>query len=99
MVDDALDKVRDFEGIKQNVNGNDGWSARDLMPLLGYDKWENFTGVIGKAEVACKRSGYAISDHFRKARKMVEVGSNTVRPIDDYLLSRYACYLIAQNGS
>ncbi len=95
----AFDKVRGFEDIKQNVNGNDGWSARDLMPLLGYDRWENFTTVIGKAEVACERSGYAISDHFRKATKMVEVGSNTVRPTEDYLLSRYACYLIAQNGS
>ena len=55
--------------------------------------------MVGRAEVACEQSGYVINDHFRKARKMVELGSGAVRPVDDYRLTRYACYLIAQNGS
>lgn len=99
MADDVPERVQNFENIKRLDAEGEFWSARDLMPLLGYDKWDNFTGVIGKAEIACERSGYATMDHFRKARKMVEVGSNAVRPVDDYRLTRYACYLIAQNGS
>lgn len=98
-MDDMTKRVRIFEEVKQVVAGNEGWSARDIMPLLGYDRWENFSSVIAKAEAACKSSGYAIKDHFRKVTKMVEVGSNSVRPLEDYSLTRYACYLIAQNGS
>lgn len=99
MVGNELDRAKDFEGIKQSINGEEAWFARDLMPLLGYDRWENFTVVVTKAIVACKQSGDTTSYHFRKVTKMIETGKGAQRPTEDYLLSRYACYLIAQNGS
>lgn len=74
------------------------WYARDLQKVLGYERWENFINVIQKAQTACENSGVAVSDHFRDVTKMVSIGSNTQRPIEDIILTRYACYLIAQNG-
>ncbi|MBR4192509.1 MAG: DNA damage-inducible protein D, partial [Prevotella sp.] len=74
------------------------WSARDLQVLLGYSKWDNFTKVIEKAKDSCKNAGQSIEDHFPDVGKMVEVGSRADRQIVDYSLTRYACYLIAQNG-
>lgn len=74
------------------------WFARDLQKALGYNQWRNFLNVIAKAKNACKNSGYKISDHFVDISKMVELGSDALRKIDDIALSRYACYLIAQNG-
>ena len=74
------------------------WFARDLQKVLGYERWENFANVIQKAKTACENSSIEISDHFRNVTKMVEIGSNTQRPIEDIMLTRYACYLIAQNG-
>jgi DNA-damage-inducible protein D len=74
------------------------WLARDLQELLGYAKWENFTKVIGKARISCKNAGFEPSDHFLDVRKMVPLGSGAERQIDDIALTRYACYLIAQNG-
>jgi DNA-damage-inducible protein D len=92
--------MADFEGLVQAdpENGIEFWLARDLQPALGYTRWENFTNVIHKAKTACEISGYEVSDHFLDVTKMVDVGSGAQRPIEDIALTRYACYLIAQNG-
>lgn len=74
------------------------WYARELMSLLGYDRWENFDKAISRALDSCKTSGIEVSDHFREVTKMVTLGSGARRSVKDYMLTRYACYLIAQNG-
>lgn len=91
--------IKNFEDIKKiNLEGIECWRARDLMPLLGYDRWENFQKVINKAKNACVNSKQNENDHFLDITKMVDLGSGSQRAIKDYILSRYACYLIAQNG-
>ncbi|CAN0624335.1 DNA damage-inducible protein D [Burkholderia multivorans] len=88
-----------FESIKQvNDAGAEYWFARDLAPLLDYQDWRNFVQVIEKARVACERSGHLVDDHFGEVTKMVSLGSGARRSVPDYTLSRYACYLIVQNG-
>lgn len=88
-----------FELIKSvDENGNETWSARDLMSRLGYDKWENFEKVISKAILACKTSGLDPMGHFLAIRKESTGGNGAIIYSKDYILSRYACYLIAQNG-
>ncbi len=74
------------------------WFARELMPLLGYERWENFDKAINRAMESCETSGIEVSDHFREVTKMVLLGSGAQRSVKDYMLTRYACYLVAQNG-
>lgn len=87
-----------FEAVAVEVEGIECWSARKLQLLLGYFKCENFSKVIDKAKIACENAGSLVSDYFPDVRKMVNLGSGSEREIDDILLTRYACYLIAQNG-
>lgn len=88
-----------FEGHAQQTDGGiEYWLARDLQHLLGYAEWRNFGTVISKAKVACEVSGHPVSDHFVDVNKMVDLGSGSQREVDDLMLTRYACYLIAQNG-
>jgi DNA-damage-inducible protein D len=90
---------RDFEGIKKiDENGIEYWEARELLPVLGYEKWEKAEEVIGRAARACMNGGQDVDNHFHLTGKMVKIGSNTMREVRDYKLDRYACYLIAQNG-
>ncbi len=93
-------RLKTFEEIKRvNADGTEYWSARELSQVLGYERWENFQVVIEKAVASCKTSGVPVQDHFRDVTKIVSLGSGGSRPINDHELSRYACYLIAQNGS
>jgi len=93
------EEYKSFEQIKKiREDGTEYWNARELSEVLQYKKWENFAKVIDRAKLACNNSGLKIQDHFPEVRKMVEIGSNTVRELLDYELSRYACYLIVQNG-
>ncbi len=93
-----FDEIKHQENPQDKKEGIEFWLARDLQKLLGYSKWENFNLVINKAKKACETSNHNIADHFVDANKMVEIGSKTQRPIDDIMLTRYACYLITQNG-
>ncbi len=88
-----------FEKIRQSDKaGSEYWSARDLQPVLEYGSWDKFKRVIEKAMLACEQSGHSIDDHFSLMGKMVTIGSGASRKIEDYQLSRYACYLVVQNG-
>ncbi len=79
-------------------SGVEFWFARDLQHLLAYRKWDNFQNVLSKAKTACEVSGHQVSDHFPEVRKMVKIGLDVPKEIIDFMLTRYACYLIAQNG-
>ena len=92
-------KNKTFDEIKHiDEYGNEYWYARELMTILQYSKWQNFEKIINKAVEACKNSKITISEHFTDVRKTLEIPNNAVKEIIDYKLSRYACYLIAQNG-
>ena len=99
MKSDEIKKLfAQFEAAAAELEGVECWSARELQKLLGYSKWENFEKVIQRAKEACQHAGEEIQCHFPDVRKMVKIGSGAEKEIDDILLTRYACYLIAQNG-
>jgi DNA-damage-inducible protein D len=90
---------KDFESIKKvDSGGSEYWNARELMSILEYTEWRNFEVIISKAKESCKKSLQEVISHFVEVSKMVNLGSGATRTITDYKLSRYACYLIAQNG-
>jgi DNA-damage-inducible protein D len=88
-----------FEAIRRfNDQGMEFWLARELQGVLGYTQWRNFLLVVDKAKLACEKSDVRVKDHFADVSKMVGIGSQGQRDVDDLMLSRYACYLIVQNG-
>ena len=88
-----------FESIKHiDENGIEYWYARELQNVLEYTQWRRFENVINKAKISCEKSGFSVIDHFADVGKMVQIGSGAEKEVNDYKLTRYACYIIAQNG-
>jgi len=93
-----LELFEKFEQACYNYNGIECWSARELQEILGYSKWVNFLNVIDKAKKASESAGSGVSDHFADVGKMITIAKGAQREVEDIALTRYACYLIAQNG-
>ncbi len=89
---------KSFEEYAHSVDGVEFWYARDLQKLLDYDEWRNFLHVLEKAKISCKNAGQKIEDHFVDVNKTIAMPKGASKEIDDFMLTRYACYLIAQNG-
>lgn len=87
-----------FDQIKRTDERGEYWSARDLMPLMGYDQWRRFAGSVERAKASAEAQGQTVEDHFAASGKMVEIGSSATREAADYRLTRFACYLVAMNG-
>ncbi|MDR3282110.1 MAG: DNA damage-inducible protein D [Candidatus Methanoplasma sp.] len=93
------EEYRSFESIRHvREDGSEYWVARELAPVLEYTKWENFAKVVDRAMLACKNSGYAVTGHFPEVRKTIDMPKTASKSVIDYDLTRYACYLIVQNG-
>jgi DNA-damage-inducible protein D len=93
-----LELFEKFEQASYNHESVEYWSARELQEILGYSRWENFVNVINKAKKSCESAGSNIMDHFRDVTKMILIAKGAQREVEDVALTRYACYLIAQNG-
>ena len=87
-----------FESIACEYEGVECWSARELYPILGYAKWQTFENVLGKAKEACQNAGVETSNHFTGISKTILMPKGASKDIEDFMLTRYACYLVAQNG-
>jgi DNA-damage-inducible protein D len=98
-LENTLPPQAPFEKIKRvDPDSNEFWSARELAPLLEYSTWQKFKEVVLRAQIACENSGHDVNDHFNRAVKVVELGSDAKREVEDMHLSRYACYLVVQNA-